>query len=235
MASQSDLVKIAMEGFALIDEYYPRKSRAHRIPPPTPPPPPPPIANFRQQQLVLCNHRYQPQEPCTGYPPKESKTVRVTKAAGAAFAPEAATTTTTTTTTRGISSYVHYEAAVAKSLENMVVKEYYQRPSFLYSLVEIGMEAFAILEEESRGRTTRPPPPPPRQERQQPQPNRIQQPFWPYRRSNMQFVSNTTHNPTTPPTKENGAMDCNQAARTFCGVLIDEAVKRKPLLNPRRG
>ncbi|KAL3505692.1 hypothetical protein ACH5RR_031074 [Cinchona calisaya] len=117
MAPQPDLVDIGIEGFALIDQYFGRKSRAHHIPPP-----PPPTTNFQ-----LCNHRYQPQEPCTGYPPKESKPVRVTKAAGAAFAPEAATTT------RVISSYVHYEAAVAKSLENMVVKEYYQRPSFLYS------------------------------------------------------------------------------------------------------
>ncbi|KAL3505691.1 hypothetical protein ACH5RR_031073 [Cinchona calisaya] len=81
-------------------------------------------------------------------------------------------------------------------------------------LVEIAIDAFATLEEEYYGRTTMPPP---RQDRQQPQP---------HPRANTQFVTST---------KENGAMDCNQAARTFGGVLIKEADKRKPLLNPRRG
>ncbi|KAL3505690.1 hypothetical protein ACH5RR_031072 [Cinchona calisaya] len=102
-------------------------------------------------------------------------------------------------------------------------------------LVEIGIDAFVTLEEEYYGRTTWPPPPPPRnQERQQPQPNRTQQPFWSNRKSNMQFVSSTTYN-TTPPIKENGVIDCNQAARIYGGVLIKDAGKRKPPFNLRRG
>lgn len=99
-------------------------------------------------------------------------------------------------------------------------------------LVDIGREAFATLEwEESHVRTTRPPPP--RQEPQQPLTNRIQQPFWSNRRSNMQFVSDTTYN--TTPTKENGAIDCNQAANKYGGVLIKETGKRKSPFGFRRG
>ena len=99
------------------------------------------------------------------------------------------------------------------------------------SLVEIGMEGFATLErEEYCGPTTRPPPPP-RPERQQPQANRIQQPFWSNRRSNLPLVSNNID----IPTKENEAIDCNQAARKYGGVLIKDAGKRKSLFGVLRG
>lgn len=117
MASQSDLVKIGIEGFAIIDEFFGTKSNNNHVLPPSPPqraPAAPAAATtFHASHPQICHYRYQPQESYLLYQPQEPITVRVTKG----FATEATV----------VSS--HQYKATGKALENMPVMDY-QGPSF---------------------------------------------------------------------------------------------------------
>lgn len=74
--SQSDLTKIGMEGFALIDQYYGRKSRPQF----SSSTPPSSAANFVQNQQI-SHYRFYPQESYFRYhqPKEESQIVRITE------------------------------------------------------------------------------------------------------------------------------------------------------------
>ncbi|KAI5650843.1 hypothetical protein M9H77_36848 [Catharanthus roseus] len=78
--TQSDLVKIGMDGFNLIDEYFGRKSYNNRTKASSvsPASASPQTANFPANQNV-SHYRYYPQESYYRYHPQESQVVRISK------------------------------------------------------------------------------------------------------------------------------------------------------------